>query len=271
VATDLKGKTALVTGASSGIGAAFARQLAAAGASVIITARRADRLAALAQELEAAHGTVVTTLSIDLAEPGGAAALFAATEGAGKAVDVLVNNAGFGGYDRFDRLPWASSRDQIQLNITSLTELTHGFLGKMLARGGGHILNVASIGAYMPVPHYATYAATKAFVRNFTEAIASELADTPVRVCCLCPGGTKTEFFDAAGHKPNLLVRATMMSADACAEIGLYALFEGRRNIIAGWSNSIGMWLLRFLPRRLITWGAGIVMGRPPALEGQKT
>ncbi len=268
---DLKGQTALVTGASSGIGASFARQLAAAGASLVITARRADRLDALAKELKAAHGTDVLTVPLDLGRPGAAAALFEATEGAGKTVDILINNAGFGTQQRFDRIPWEKVAEQLQLNMVSLTELCHRFLGKMLARGRGHILNVASVGAYMPVPHYATYAAGKAYVRDFTEAVAAELSDTPVRVCCICPGGTRTEFFEASGQKPGWLVNATLMSADACAEIGLHALFDGRRNIIAGWSNSLGMWLLRFLPRRVTTWAAGLVMGKPTAALPQKT
>jgi short-subunit dehydrogenase len=259
---DLKGRTALVTGASSGIGASMARQLAQAGASLILTARRTDRLDALAKELKDAHGTDVTTVSLDLGKPGAALSLFEATEGAGKPVDVLINNAGFGTQDRFDHISWDKSAEQIQLNIVSLTELTRRFLEPMLARGRGHVLNVASIGAYMPVPYYATYAAGKAYVRNFTEAVASELSGTSVRVCCLCPGGTKTEFLDVSGQKTGALINATLMSADRCARIGLAALFGGRRNIVAGWANSLMCWYLRFIPSRIVVWAAGLVMGK---------
>jgi short-subunit dehydrogenase len=258
----LKGRTALVTGASSGIGASLARQLARAGANLIVTARRGDRLEALAKELREAHGVEVTSVPLDLGTADAPRLLFEATAGAGKTVDILVNNAGFGTQERFDRMPWAKAAEQLQLNIVSLTELTRRFVEPMVERGRGHILNVASIGAYMPVPWYATYAAGKAYVRNFSEAIAAELADTGVHVCCVCPGGTRTEFLRVAGQTPSFLINATMMSADACAEIALHALFEGRRNIVAGWMNSVVCWLLRFVPRRVMVWGAGLVMGK---------
>ncbi len=256
----LKGRTAVVTGASSGIGAAFARQLAARGADVILTARRKDRLDALGAEIERAYGVQVSSVVVDLGKPGGAKALFDATVGAGKHVDILINNAGFGTKGRFDEIAWEKTEEQIRLNVLSLTELTHRFVRSMLEHGRGHILNVASTAAYTPVPNYATYAAGKAFVRDFTEAIAAELAETNVRVCCLCPGGTRTEFFDVAGHRPSKLVQLSLMSPDVCADIGLHALFEGRRNIVGGWANSIMCWLLRFVPRRAFVWGAGKVM-----------
>lgn len=259
---DLKGRTALVTGASSGIGEAFARRLAERGATLILTARRKDRLDTLAKQLKEAHGTDVTIVPLDLGQPDAPLALYDATAGAGKVVDILVNNAGFGTQERFDRIPWEKSAEQIQLNIVSLTELTRRFLAPMLERKSGHILNVSSIGAYMPVPCYATYAAGKAYVRNFTEALASELSDTGVRVCCLCPGGTRTEFLEVSGQKPTWLVNASMMSADRCARIGLRALFAGRRNIVSGLSNTLMCWSLRFLPRRLVVWVAGLIMGK---------
>ncbi|MBI4954046.1 MAG: SDR family oxidoreductase [Myxococcales bacterium] len=259
---ELRGRTALVTGASSGIGVALARQLAARGASLVLTARRKDRLDALAEELRTAHGVDVTTVALDLGRPTAPLALYEATEGAGQAVDILVNNAGFGTQERFDRIPWDKSAEQIQLNIVSLTELTRRFLVPMLERGRGHILNVASIGAYMPVPFFATYAAGKAYVRNFTEALASELAGTPVRVCCLCPGGTRTEFLDVAGQKATWLVDRALMSPERCARIGLRALFGRRRNIVAGFLYSFLCWSVRFVPRRLVVWLAGLVMGK---------
>ena len=258
--TQLKGKTALVTGASSGLGAAFARQLAAMGADLVITARRVENLEALARELEERHGIKVTVVGLDLSEPGAPAMLYAATEGKGQRVDVLINNAGGGLHQKFADAPWEKIARQMQLNVLSLTELTHLFVKAMRGRGG-HVLNVSSIGAYTPTPTYATYAAGKAFVRDFTEAVAYELRDTSVRVCCLCPGGTLTEFHLAAGQTLPGAMRATFMSAERCAAIGLSALFSGRRNVISGITNSLGMFLLRFLPRRMIVWASALIMG----------
>jgi uncharacterized protein len=263
--TDLKGRTALVTGASSGLGAAFARLLAARGANLVITARRADNLRSLAAELTERHGIRVEVVPLDLTEPDAPAKLWAATEGAGRAVDVLINNAGGGVYQRFLDTDRARIAGQIQLNLVALTELTHRFAGAMLGRGRGHVLNVASIGAYTPTPALAVYSATKAFVRDFTEALAYELRHTPVRVCCLCPGGTATEFFQASGQAPPAVVRATFMSAERCATIGLRALFGGRRNVIAGLMNKLSMFLLRFMPRRAIVRLTALVIGTPPA------
>jgi hypothetical protein len=264
---DLKGKTALVTGASSGIGAAFARDLAARGANLVITARRADNLAALAKELGDRHHVEVTVIPLDLAVPGAAEELYAKTEGAGRTVDVLINNAGGGIHRNFVDIPWEQTARQIQLNVVALTELTHRFAKAMVGRGRGHILNVSSVGAYSPSPTYAAYSAGKAFVRDFTEAVAYELRDTGVKLCSLCPGVTTSEFHKTAGHTPSALIRATAMSAESCAAIGLDALFSGRRNIISGVINKLSMWLLRFLPRRAMVWMAAVSMGppRPPA------
>jgi uncharacterized protein len=269
MATDeLEGKTALVTGASSGLGAAFARDLAARGASLVITARRAGNLEALAKELRDRHGVAVEVIALDLAAPGAPAELHARTEGAGRSIDVLVNNAGGGIHQYFVETAWDRVAKQIQLNVVALTELTHLFTRAMLARGRGHVLNVASVGAYSPTPSFATYSATKAFVRDFTEALAHELRATDVRVCCVCPGLTRSEFREAAGASElSPAVAATMMSAEDCVAIGLDALFAGRRNVITGILNKIGMWLLRFLPRRTIVWSAALAMGAPPSAD----
>jgi short-subunit dehydrogenase len=260
---DLTGRTALVTGASSGLGVAFARLLAERGADLVITARRKANLDALAQELEKKHGVAVDVIALDLSEPGSAEKLWDATEGSGRAVDVLVNNAGGGMHANFVDAAWDRIARQIQLNVVSLTELTHRFTKAMLARGRGHVLNVSSIGAYTPTPTYATYAAGKAFVRDFTEALAYELRRTPVRVCSLCPGGTVTEFHQAAGQEPSKLVRSTFMSAEDCAIIGLRALFGGRRNVVSGMINTLSVFFMRFLPRRLLVWVAARTMGTP--------
>ncbi len=259
----LKGRTALVTGASSGIGVERARQLAARGMNLVITARRTERLEKLARELRDQQKIDVDVITLDLGQPTAPKELFEKTEGAGKRIDVLLNNAGFGTQEHFAEIPWEKTREQMQLNIVSLTELTHLFLRAMLPRKTGWILNVSSMGAYLPVPDFATYAAGKAYVRNFTEALAFELRKSPVRVCCLCPGGTATEFLDVAGQKTTWIVRAALMSADRCARIGLRALFAGRRNIVAGWMYSFLMWSLRFVPRRLAVASAAVFMGKP--------
>lgn len=263
---DLKGKRALVTGASSGLGVEFARLLAARGADVVITARRAANLEALAAELRDKHKVAVTVIALDLSEPGAAAKLAEQTEGAGLPCDVLINNAGGGIHQDFVEIPWEQTARQIQLNVVSLTELTWRFARAMKARGGGHVLNVASIGAYTPTPTFATYAAGKAYVRDFTEAVAYELGETPVRVCCLCPGGTVTEFHQAAGAVVPAQYRFAFESAEACAGTGLDALFGGRRNVVSGWMNKVAMWLLRFTPRRVMVWSSALAMGRSKGL-----
>ncbi len=262
-----KRKTAVVTGASSGIGEHFARILAARGYDVVIAARRLERLEALAKDIEAKHDVRVTPIEVDLGVPGGAEALLEKTDGAGMEVEVLVNNAGFGTQGFFPEIPASKTAEQIQLNIVSLTELTHRFVGPMLARRLGYVLNVASIGAYMPVPGYATYAAGKAYVRNFSEALAHELRGTGVRVCCLCPGPTETEFIAVAGQTIPAWQNIAFMSAERCARIGMRALFGGRRLIVSGIVNTLLMWSLRWAPRRLITWSAALFMEGPrPAL-----
>jgi short-subunit dehydrogenase len=261
---DLEGHTALVTGASSGLGAAFARNLAARGARLVLTARREAQLQALAAELEAAHRVTVTVLPLDLSEPGSAEALFARTEGAGIPVDILVNNAGGGIYAYFADIPWERTARQIQLNVTSLVELTWLFVGAMRARGRpGWILNVSSVGAYTPSPAYATYSAGKAFVRDFSEAVAYELRETPIRVCSLCPGLTRTEFHQASGQHVGGALALTYMSAESVAEVGLRALFGGRSNVVAGWSNWLGTQLMRLAPRWFLVWSAAVAMGKP--------
>jgi short-subunit dehydrogenase len=248
----LRGQRALVTGASAGLGVAFARELAAAGAHVVITARRKDRLESLAEELRSKHGVEVDVIASDLGRPEAAKQLFDATEGAGKTIDVLINNAGFGTKQPFLEQSWEKTFEEMQLNLVSLTELSKRFGQKMVARKQGAILNVASVGAYLPTPSMATYGAGKSYVRNFTEGFAAEVSGTGVRVCCLCPGATTTEFASVAGLDLPWWKKLAFMSAERCASIGLHALFRGRRNIVSGWSNTFTMFLTRFLPRRLL-------------------
>ena len=259
----MQGKTALVTGASSGIGREMAKLLAQRGLNLVITARRKELLDELAEEITGAHEVTVKTIPMDLSAPGSPAALFEQCEGAGTPIDVLINNAGFGNQSFFADLPWEKTHQQIQLNVMALTELTWRFMNAMKTRGGGYILNVASIGAYIPSPFYAVYTAGKSFVRNFTEAVAYEARGTGVKLCCLCPGPTDTEFLQAAGHRDLPAIgKLIFMSSQRCARIGINGLFRGRVNVISGWTNSFMMFALRFTPRWLMVRIGAWTMGR---------
>jgi short-subunit dehydrogenase len=261
---DLEGKRALVTGASGGLGGAFARRLAAMGADLVLTGRREEKLRALAAELGPAHGVEVKTVVADLLDPGAPAALFRETEQSGLPVDVLINNAGTGVYGSFADVEWERFATEIQVNVVAMTELAHRFARPMCERRRGHILNMGSIAAYLPSPYLATYAAGKAFMRNFTEALAEELRPAGVRACCLCPGATRTGWFEASGqHDLALLIRATMGSPDRVARVGLKALLGWRRNVVVGVWNKPTAFMLRFLPRRLVVSVTGRVVGAP--------
>lgn len=247
----LQSKRALITGASSGMGSCFARRLAAMGAEVVLCARRADRLEELARELTEQHGVQATPLPLDLSFPEAAVQVFDRTEGAGLPVDLLINNAGYAVHGPFAESDCQKIDNMLRLNILTLTRLSHLFSNAMLQRKSGHILNVASFAGYLPVPNYAAYAASKTYVRNFTEALAFELRKTGVRVCCVCPGATRTEFWKVAGDEnPSFLVRATMAPPDRVAKIGLKALLGRRRNVVVGIPNKLSAFFTRFLPRR---------------------
>ncbi len=246
----LAGHWALVTGASSGIGADVARELAARGLHCILVARRRERLEALASELSARHGVQSRVEVADLAAPGAADALVARLDAAELAVSVLINNAGFGTYGPFVDMPAERLGEMLRLNVLALTELTHRLAPRMVARRMGYIMNVASIGGYLPVPGYAAYAATKAFVRNFTEALDAELAGTGVHALSVSPGNTATEFASTAGTVMSDFGLKTAMTSATCARIAVRAMLRGRRSVVTGRLNALMMWLLRFMPRR---------------------
>ncbi len=259
---DLRGRTALVTGASSGLGRVFADQLAAMGADLVVTARREDRLDELGRTLPGRHGVTVTAIPLDLAAPGAPEQLFEVTEGAGMAVDVLINNAGFAVLAPFLEIPAERTDEQLRLNVVALTELTWRFGGAMRARGGGHILNVASFAGFTPVPCFATYAAGKAYVRSLSEALAHELAPEGVRVCALCPGGVATEFWEVASDTgPSRPVRATLARPEDVVRAGLDGLFGGRASVLPGLLNPINAFFMRFLPRGFLVRMTGRMMG----------
>jgi short-subunit dehydrogenase len=234
----------LVTGASAGLGAEFARQCAKRGDDLALVARRRDRLEDLAGQIQGR----VQIFTADLAAPDAAASLINAIEAEGLVVETLINNAGFGLGGRFAELPLERQREMIDLNVRTLTELCRLVLPGMIERGRGGILNVASTAAFQPGPNMAVYYATKAYVLSFTEALHHELKRNRIKVSALCPGPTATEFFDVAGVADSILAR---MSADARGVVsaGLRGLDRNKAVIVPGLSNKIGAQGSRFLPR----------------------
>ncbi len=246
-------KTALITGASFGIGLELARIFARENYNLVLVARTADKLRQLAAELEKAHGTRSLVLAADLTEPGSPAYIFDQTTRAGIAVDVLVNNAGFGQYGRFAENDLEQCMRQIQLNVTTLTHLTRLYVPQMLERKSGGILNVASTAAFQPGPLMAVYFATKAYVLHFSEALADELRGTGVTGTCLCPGATATEFHKRANATNQRILQWGVMDARTVAEDGYRALVTGKPVAISGFRNWMVAQSVRFSPRRLVT------------------
>ncbi|MEO6359060.1 MAG: SDR family oxidoreductase [Sphingomicrobium sp.] len=245
-------KVALITGASAGLGVDFARQLSASGYRLVLAARRADRLEALAAQLGNARA-----IAIDLAKPGAAAKLVAEASEAGEHIDVLINNAGFGLGGAFAELDAARQREMIDLNIGTLTDLCRAVAPHMIERRSGAILNIASTAAFQPGPGMAVYFATKAYVLSFTEALHEELKPFGIKVSALCPGPTRTEFGDVAGFKnKGAFDRLSMDSADV-VRIGLAGLDRNKAVVIAGVTNRIGAWSTRFAPRSAVRKIAG--------------
>jgi short-subunit dehydrogenase len=233
----------LITGASAGLGAEFARQCAARGERLVLVARRKDRLEALAAEIGGARVIVA-----DLAAPGAAARLVAEVEAEGESVATLINNAGFGLAGKHADLPLGRQSEMIELNVRALVELCHLVLPAMRARGSGAICNVASTAAFQPGPNMAVYYATKAFVLSFTEALHHELQGTGIRVSALCPGPTESEFGEVAGSKSPALERIKG-PADAVVRAGLKGLDSNKAVVVPGLPNKITSQMNRFLPR----------------------
>lgn len=245
--------TALITGASGGIGYELAKLFARDHHNLILVARSADKLASVATELQA-HGVNVKTIPLDLTQPPAAKFLFDQLQREGVALDILINNAGFGSFGSFAEMPEQEILGQIELNITALTELTRLFLPPMIARRSGRIMNVASTAGFQPGPLLAVYYATKAYVISFSEAIANELRDSGVTVTCFCPGPTHTGFAKRAGtEKARLLKALGAMSAEKVALDGYRAVMEGRGLAISGVHNWAVAQSTRFAPRKLVT------------------
>ena len=253
---------ALVTGASSGIGAALARRIARDGRALVLVARRADRLEALAAELRRDARVAAQAIACDLVRPGGARELVEEVARRGLVVEWLVNNAGFGTSGRFDRLPVEGELDEIRLNVEALVELTRRCLPGMVERRRGVVMNVASVAGFAPGPYTATYNATKAFVVSFSEAIAAELKGTGVEVLCVCPGFTSTEFQEKAGIDVSRVPKLAWMSAETVADEAVRGVGRGPI-LVNGVMNSVLTKALRFVPRSLVTRSVAAML-RPP-------
>ena len=252
------GRWALVTGASAGIGEAFAHALAGRGMNLVLTARRADRLSRLADLVAGEHGVKAAYVAADLGEPGAAERVWKeATEG--REIHLLVNNAGFGAKGRFDEVDRARQAEMVQLNCTALLELMHLALPAMRARGAGGIVNVASVAAFQPIPQLATYGASKAFVLSLSQAVAEENRDRGVRVVALCPGPVATEFQAVAGTRVSERTPG-LLEAREVAEAALRALDEGKDTVVPGAINHLGTVAARLFPRSWVLKAAKTVM-----------
>jgi uncharacterized protein len=248
------GQTALITGASSGIGAAYAREFAARGANLVLVARSEAAMQRLADELRGTHGRQVDVVPADLAEPGAADFVAERVAALGIEVDLLVNNAGFGMHGDFIGADAGRLTAQIQLNCVALVDLTRRFLPGMVARKRGAVVNVASTAAFQPLPHMAVYGATKAFVLSFSEALYAEAKPAGVKVLAICPGATETQFFDVAGEDAAVGKRRTPQQVVATT---LSALEKGRPSRVDGMANALLAVVTRWAPRRVVITMAG--------------
>lgn len=246
-----QGKTALVTGASSGIGEAFAKLLAAEGANLILVARREERLQKLAEELRLSNSIQVTIIAMDLSAANAPTTLYQATREKGLTVDVLINNAGVGKHGDFLETSLADHHQTINLNVIALNDLTYLYGQDMAERGAGQILLVASLASFLPIPRFATYAASKAYVLALGESLAKELQSAGVSVTTLCPGGTSTEFMDLSGQQIDGLRKLAMMSSEEVAQAGLKAMKKKQPVVVPGLLYKFSVAGLRFFPRRI--------------------
>ncbi len=246
-----RGRWAVVTGASAGIGWALAEELAEGGAHLVLTARRLDRLEQLAKTLRTRVGARVEYVTADLEKPGGPGEVFAFTQMKGIVVDLLVNNAGVGAYGEFYRSDLARQLAMVRVNCEAVVHLTHLYLAGMIERGSGDVLIVASTAAFQPVPYIATYAASKAFDLLFAEALAKEVARHGVRVCALCPGPTDSEFHAVAGAPSH--AGPAREPARKVARVGLEALAAGKPSVVSGLTSWLAVQAQRVLPRRIVT------------------
>jgi short-subunit dehydrogenase len=250
-------ESVLITGASSGIGLELAKLFAADGSDLVLVARSEEKLRTLASELQQRHGIGVQVLAHDLSDPTAPQAIFRNLSEQQVQIDVLVNNAGFGDRGKVAELGLERQLHMIQVNVTALTHLTRLFLPGMLGRRRGGILNVASTAAFQPGPYMAVYYATKAYVLSFSEALAEEVKEAGINVCCLAPGTTQTGFAAEAHMQNSRLFRLGAMDAGSVARAGYEGLRQGRVLVVPGIRNRAGTFAVRLLPRALVRKIAG--------------
>jgi len=246
-----QGKWALVTGASAGIGVAFAQELAAGGTHIVLTARRRERLEELARSLSKAHGIRSEVFVADLAQSGAPEKIYAFTQQKGLEIDLLINNAGFGQNGELTQVETQRLLDMVQVNCHAVVHLSRLYLAGMVARRRGDVLIVASTAAFQAVPYISTYAATKAFDLLFAEGLAEEMKPYGIRVCALCPGSTESEFHTVAGQEK--FTNKNQETAEKVARTGLRALAAGKSYVISGLGNYLGAQSQRIVPRRTVT------------------
>jgi short-subunit dehydrogenase len=252
--SEWRGKWALITGASAGIGVALAEELAAGGSNLVLTARRKDRLDELAQRLEAKHKIKTAVFAADLTELDAPQKIYDFTSSQGIEIDLLINNAGFGAYGGLPSIEVKRLLDMVQVNCSAVVHLTRLFLPHMVARKRGDILILASTASFQAVPYISTYAATKAFDLLFAEGLAEEMRPHGIRVCALCPGSTESEFHVVAGQEK---FQRKAETAEKVARTGLRALAAGKSYVISGLGNYLGAQGERLVPRRMVTRIAG--------------
>jgi short-subunit dehydrogenase len=260
---DFSGTTALITGASSGLGSEFAHQFARRGADVVLVARREDRLRELAERISGQHGVHATPIALDLARPDAHAVLRAEVDGRGIRIGTLVNNAGFGVKGAFVDADPVRIAQMVQLNVGAVVAITREFLPDLVRTGRGALVNVASTAAYQPCPDMAVYGASKAFVLSFTEALAHETRDSGLRVLTLSPGATRTEFFDIVGTENAAVGR--FQTPEQVVALALRRL-DGRRtppSVVSGRANALTSRLVGVMPRRLALAVSGRVLAEP--------
>lgn len=245
-------KAIMITGASSGIGEAFARRLAADGHNLVLVARREEKLAKICDELMADHEILAHYVAIDLNDYQADLRLFKETAHHNIEVDWLINNAGFGSMGDFSDLNVENELEMISLNVMALVALTHRYLQQMRERKSGTIINVSSTASFQPIPFMATYAATKAFVTSFTEALAEENREYGIRVMALCPGATETNFFAASNINDPVKIKG-MQRAEEVVDAALDGLEKGKSKVISGWVNSLVAHAATIAPNSLVT------------------
>jgi len=246
------GKWALVTGASSGIGVALAKQLAAEETNLVLTARRRDRLEEVARNLQQSHGIRTEVFTADLARSEAPQQIYDFTKQKSIEIDLLINNAGFGQYGELTAVETRRLLDMVQVNCMAVVHLTRLYLADMVARRRGDVLILASTASFQAVPYISTYAATKAFDLLFAEGLAEEMKPYGIRVCALCPGSTRSEFHAVAGQE-SFAAKHAQETAEKVAQTGLRALAEGKSYVISGMGNYLGAQSQRLVPRRAVT------------------